>query len=358
VDQILAQDDGASHVSWLLADELGSIRDVVTSAGAEVDHLVYGAFGNLLSQTNSAAAPRYQFAGREFDPATGLYFDRARYYSPVTGRFLTEDPIAFQGGQADLYAYVGDNPVNFTDPSGLNAGRGNGGRGSPATGGRGGFPVNPGLPPATPQSNAGGNFLTPGANMNYTPPDTNSPGYGGNPGNNTPGYNSPGYNTPGYGTPGSSTPGSGTPGSSTPGYNTPGSSTPGYSTPGYSTPGEGTPGYNTPGYNTPGDNTPGYNTPGYDTPGYNTPGTNSPGDNTPGYNTPGYNTPGTNTPGYNTPGENTPGSNTPGSNTPGSNSPGGENPGPGSETPGTTPGPSNNNPTSPSNGGSGGDSGF
>ena len=84
VDQILAQDAGAGKVSWLLADDLGSIRDVVNSAGAEIDHLVYDSYGNLLSQTNPAAPPDYEFAGREFDTATGLYFDQARYYDPQT----------------------------------------------------------------------------------------------------------------------------------------------------------------------------------------------------------------------------------------------------------------------------------
>src|SRR6185437_3876676 len=67
VDQILAQDAGAGKVSWLLADSLGSIRDVVNNAGAPVDHLVYDSYGTLIAQTNPAAAPRYQFAGREFD---------------------------------------------------------------------------------------------------------------------------------------------------------------------------------------------------------------------------------------------------------------------------------------------------
>ena len=123
VDQILAQDDGRrkTHVSWLLADYLGSIRDVVNSAGTEVDHLVYNSSGDLLSQTNPAAAPGYQFAGQEFDSATGLYDDGARYYNPTTGRFLTEDPIGFASGQANLYTYAGNDPVGFTDPTGLQA---------------------------------------------------------------------------------------------------------------------------------------------------------------------------------------------------------------------------------------------
>ena len=58
------------------------------------------------------------FTGREYDSETGLYFYRARYYDPKIGRFISEDPIGFQGGDLNLYAYVRNNPVNRTDPYG------------------------------------------------------------------------------------------------------------------------------------------------------------------------------------------------------------------------------------------------
>ena len=48
-----------------------------------------------------------------------LYYYRARYYDPQTGRFISEDPIGFAGASANLYEYVNGNPINFTDPSGL-----------------------------------------------------------------------------------------------------------------------------------------------------------------------------------------------------------------------------------------------
>ena len=57
-------------------------------------------------------------SARESDPETGLYYYRARYYDPSTGRLLTEDPIRFAGGR-NFYSYVLNNPVLRTDPRGL-----------------------------------------------------------------------------------------------------------------------------------------------------------------------------------------------------------------------------------------------
>ncbi len=56
--------------------------------------------------------------GREWDPETGLYYYRARYYDPRLGRFISEDPIRFAGGN-NFYAYVYGDPVNLVDPLGL-----------------------------------------------------------------------------------------------------------------------------------------------------------------------------------------------------------------------------------------------
>ena len=60
----------------------------------------------------------YTYTSREYDEETGLYFYRARYYDSTIGMFITEDPIGLLGG-INLFAYVANNPMNFTDPLGL-----------------------------------------------------------------------------------------------------------------------------------------------------------------------------------------------------------------------------------------------
>ena len=72
----------------------------------------YGNAKDTLSQP-------YGFTGREYDPETGLYYYRARYYDPMAGRFIGKDPIDFAGGDVNLYRYVQNNPINFIDPLGL-----------------------------------------------------------------------------------------------------------------------------------------------------------------------------------------------------------------------------------------------
>ena len=58
------------------------------------------------------------FASREFDAETGLYYNRARYLDPTTGRWTSFDPIRYTAGDVNLYSTVFNAPTNFTDPSG------------------------------------------------------------------------------------------------------------------------------------------------------------------------------------------------------------------------------------------------
>lgn len=67
---------------------------------------------------SSVVGNPFMFTGRRYDSETGLYYYRARYYDPYIGRFLQTDPIRYAAG-LNLYTYCGNNPVNFTDPYGL-----------------------------------------------------------------------------------------------------------------------------------------------------------------------------------------------------------------------------------------------
>lgn len=86
-------------------------------AGTVHTEYTYAPFGET-TRTGTVATNPFQFTGRESD-GTGLYYYRARYYHPILQRFMSEDPIGFAGGDVNLYAYVGDSPVNFVDPWGL-----------------------------------------------------------------------------------------------------------------------------------------------------------------------------------------------------------------------------------------------
>jgi RHS repeat-associated protein len=98
-----------------LSDALGDTVSLVGGSGATIAQYTYDPFGNTTATGTSSNT--YQYTGREND-GTGLYYYRARYYSPQTGRFISEDPVGFAGG-TDLYAYAANSPSNFNDPLGL-----------------------------------------------------------------------------------------------------------------------------------------------------------------------------------------------------------------------------------------------
>ncbi|HQR13295.1 MAG TPA: RHS repeat-associated core domain-containing protein [Nitrospira sp.] len=100
-------------------DGLGTVTELTDINGAVAKAYAYDAYGNLLESPGTVEQP-YTYTGREFDSETGLYYYRARYYDPTTGRFLQKDPIFNPGFQ--IYGYVEGIPTLFVDPYGLRAG--------------------------------------------------------------------------------------------------------------------------------------------------------------------------------------------------------------------------------------------
>ncbi len=86
------------------------------AAGVSCQRMSYDEFGRLGAGSLATGQP-YRYTGRRFDAETGLYYYRARYYTPVLGRFLQTDPLGYKD-DFNLYAYVGNNPTNATDPTG------------------------------------------------------------------------------------------------------------------------------------------------------------------------------------------------------------------------------------------------
>ena len=84
-----------------------------------LDHRRYDSFGKLRSESDANVNFPFGYAGRPLDPTTGLYNDQNRWYDPTQGRFLSADPSGFAAGDANLFRYVGNNPLGNSDPTGL-----------------------------------------------------------------------------------------------------------------------------------------------------------------------------------------------------------------------------------------------
>jgi len=116
LDLISATDNGGTQ-TYFLYDGLGSTTELINgTTSATVMSYRYDVFGAIRSQDPPGPNSNpWLFTGEQHDSDSSLYYLRARYYDPATGRFLGRDPLP----SGNLYAYVGNNPVNLVDPSGL-----------------------------------------------------------------------------------------------------------------------------------------------------------------------------------------------------------------------------------------------
>jgi RHS repeat-associated protein len=114
---------GATH--YYAQDALGNVVGLTDVAGQLVRELDYGPFGEPARDTVLAGGgedPGLRWKARERDATTGLYYMRARWYDSQTGRFVSEDPIGLAGG-INPYVYADNDPVNYSDPFGLQPSR-------------------------------------------------------------------------------------------------------------------------------------------------------------------------------------------------------------------------------------------
>ena len=108
----------SSATSYYEADGLGSVTSLSNAAGALAQTYTFDSFGNQTASSGSLTNP-FRYTAREFDSETSLYFLRARYFDPQTGRFINEDPAGFDAGSPNFYVYVGNDPTDGIDPYGL-----------------------------------------------------------------------------------------------------------------------------------------------------------------------------------------------------------------------------------------------
>ena len=129
IDQILADEQVSSlsspgDVLWPLVDNLGTVRDLAeydsgTGDTVIVNHVSYDAYGGSRAETNAAVDHLFGYTGREWDAEADLQYNRARWYDPAVGRWLSEDPIGFAAGDGNLHGYVENGPTMNQDPTGL-----------------------------------------------------------------------------------------------------------------------------------------------------------------------------------------------------------------------------------------------
>ena len=121
-DEILARNDGLFYKQ----DQRGNVVALLDPSNNIIEKYTYDAFGTpTITDASGNVRPeswygnRFMITGREYIKELGIYDYRNRMYQPELGRFLQKDPIGFDAGDANLFRYCGDDPVNRTNPSGL-----------------------------------------------------------------------------------------------------------------------------------------------------------------------------------------------------------------------------------------------
>jgi RHS repeat-associated protein len=134
IDEPILSVTGSGTHRFIQTDHHGSVIAVASLGGAETEGpYLYDSYGNCFVGTTpcntvTTSVP-YKYVGMRLDAETGFYFDRARFYSSIVGRYLQTDPIGYTA-DLNLYTYGGNDPTDESDPTGLDTGCGSGNTGS------------------------------------------------------------------------------------------------------------------------------------------------------------------------------------------------------------------------------------
>ena len=108
--------------AWILADRMGSVRNVVDNTGSVIDTIGYDGYGNVTNESNPPNGGQYKYDGYRYDSETGFYRPDptiGRLIDTSAGSWINRDPWGFGAGDANLYRYVGNSPILFLDPDGI-----------------------------------------------------------------------------------------------------------------------------------------------------------------------------------------------------------------------------------------------
>jgi len=117
IDEVLCSLTPACGVAYYHQDALQSVVTLTDGFANKITDYEYDVYG-AVTKTTSATDNHILFTGRWLDNDTNLYYYRARWYEPESGRFVTRDPLGVMGG-VNLYGYAENNSIRFNDPKGL-----------------------------------------------------------------------------------------------------------------------------------------------------------------------------------------------------------------------------------------------